>query len=181
MPRTRIALILGVVVLLGLAGVTILLSTQSAPPVVAPAAVASPPSLTGEERAFYEAVSPELRAAAAEARQLTTKGEERDRNLFAIRAGQGRLRDHLAALDEHFAGAVPERFAPVVATYKLAVVDIRASMSQAEGAFLRFDWDAVAAATELMAKGTAQLETAVVRLDGAAGATPVAGRATPES
>jgi hypothetical protein len=176
--RSRIGLIIGVVVLLGLAGATILLSTQSAPPVV-PAAVASPPSLTGEERAFYESVSPELRAAAAEARQLTTKGEQRDRNLFAIRAGQGRLRDHLAVLDQSFAATVPERFAPVVAMYKLAVVDIRASMSQAEAAFLRFDWDAVGAATELMANGTAQLEAAVAQFDGAAGATPVAANATP--
>lgn len=174
MSRTRIGLIAGVVVLLGLAGVTLLLATQSAPP-VAPAAVTSPSALTSEERAFYEAASPELRAAAAEARQLTTQGEERDRNLFAIRAGQGRLRDHLAALDEQFAATVPERFAPVVAMYKLAAVDIRASMRQAETAFLRFDWDAVGAATELMAGGTAQLEAAVARLDGVAGATPAAG------
>ena len=178
MPRSRIGLIIGVVVLLGLAGATILLSTQSASPVV-PTVVATPPTLSAEERAFYDAVSPELRAAAAEARQLTTKGEERDRNLFAIRAGQGRLRDHLTSLDQAFAASVPERFAPVVAMYELAAGDIRTSMNQAEAAFMRFDWDAVGSATELMAGGTAQLETALDRLDGAAGATPVAGDATP--
>lgn len=179
MSRSCLGLIIGAVVLLGLAGVTLLLVTQSAPPPVTPAAATSPPSLSGEERAFYATVSPELRAAAAEARHLTTQGEERNRNLFAIRAGQGRLRDHLAALDTSFAATVPERFAPVVALYQPAVTEIRASMSQAESAFLRFDWDAVGVATEVMASGTAQLEAALARLDGAAGATPVAARATP--
>lgn len=178
MSRSRIGLIAGVVVLLGLAGVTIMLSTQSAPPVV-PTVVATPPTLSEEERAFYDAVSPELRAAAAEARQLTTRGEERDRNLFAIRAGQGRLRDHLAALDEQFAAPVPERFAPVVAMYELAAGDIRTSMNQAEAAFMRFDWDAVGAATELMAGGTAQLEAAVAHLDDIVGVTAAPDGATP--
>jgi hypothetical protein len=176
-PRSRLAILLVLVVLLvglGAGGAAVFFGAMPPAP-AAPASLASPAALTAEERRFYEQVAPVLGAAAAEARALTSQGRERNRNIFAIRAGQGRLDGHLRTLDAALAGAaVPVRFAAVATRYQHGAAEVRAAMRDAEAAFLRFDWDAVAAATERMATGTDHLEAAVRQLAiaGGSAATP---------
>jgi hypothetical protein len=176
-PRSRltIVLVLGLLlVMLGAGGVAYILSAMAPAPTVVPAGLASPAALSAEERRFYEQVAPVLRAAAAEARALTTQGQERSRNLFAIRAGQDRLDSHLGTLDAALvASTVPARFAAVTDSYHAGAADVRAAMRDAQAAFIRFDWDAVGAATERMAAGTTRLEAAVRHLDTAAGVPAV--------
>lgn len=173
MTRSRFALIVLAGLLLSLLGTAIILASLPPPaPAHLPvdAIVDADAALGADEVRFYRLAAPILRAAAGEARALTILGQERSRNLFAIRAGQGRLHEHLATLDAHLAEAqVPGRFASVVELYRTGAADVRTSMRRAEAAFLRFDWDEVSAATELMAEGTAQLEAAVAELDVAAG------------
>jgi hypothetical protein len=180
-PRSRltIVLVLGLLlVMLGAGGAAYFLGAMAPAPPVVPAGLASPAALSAEERRFYEQVAPVLRAAAAEARALSTQGQERSRNIFAIRAGQDRLDSHLGTLDAATAAsAVPARFAAVTHSYMIGAAEVRAAMRDAHDAFIRFDWDAVGAATERMATGTNHLEAAVRDLDTAAGvpvATPAA-------
>ena len=177
MTRSRIALIVLAGLLLSLLGTAIILASLPPPVpghVPADSIMNAGAALGADELRFYRSAAPVLRVAAGEARALTIQGQERSRNLFAIRAGQGRLQEHLTALDAQLTEAqVPSRFSSVVALYRAGAADVRISMRRAEAAFLRFDWDEVGAATELMAEGTAQLEAAVAELDSAA-ATPAA-------
>lgn len=174
MTRSRLALILLAGLLLSLVGTALVLASLPPPVRVEPATGAAS-ALSVADLRFYRAVRPVLRAAAGEARALTAQGEERSRNLFAIRAGQGRLQEHLATLDTLLADSpIPGRFDPVVALYPAGATETRAAMRRAEAAFLRFDWDEVGAATEQMAAGTARLEAALADVETVAGATPVA-------
>jgi hypothetical protein len=171
--RSRFALIVLAVLLLSLLGTAVILASLPRPVPVGSALDAGT-ALSADEQRFYRSTAPILRAAAGEARALTIQGQERSRNLFAIRAGQGRLHEHLATLDAQLTEAqVPGRFSSAAELYRAGAADVRASMRRAEAAFLRFDWDEVGAATELMAEGTAQLEAAVAAFQCAA-ATPVA-------
>lgn len=175
MSRSRLTLLVLGLLLLGLAGAAFLLRGLPPPVPVASVDLASPAALSPDDRRFYQLVAPVLRAAAGEARALTSQGRERSRNIFAIRAGQDRLEGHLRSLDALFAESmIPTRYAPVGAAYRPAAVDIRAAMGQAAAAFARLDWVGVAAATERMAMGTSQLDAAVTKLNAAVGATPVA-------
>lgn len=174
MTRPRLTLIILAGLLLSLLGTAIIVASLPPPVPVEPATGAAS-ALSAADLRFYRAVRPVLRAAAGEARALTTQGEERSRNLFAIRAGQSRLQEHLTTLDALFAEApTSSRFDPVVDLYRAGATEARAAMRRAEAAFLRFDWDEVGTATELMAASTAQLEAAAADLDAATGATPVA-------
>lgn len=174
MTRSRLALILLAGLLLSLFGTAVIVASLPPPERVEPVTRSSS-ALSAADLRLYQAVRPVLRAAAGEARALTTQGEERSRNLFAIRAGQGRLQEHLATLDALLAeDPAPGRFDSALDRYRTGAADARAAMRRAEAAFLRFDWDEVGAATEQMAEGAAQLEAAVTALDAAAGATPVA-------
>lgn len=173
MTRSRFALILLAGLLFSLLGTAVILASLPSPVRLEPATDVGL-ALSAAELRFYRAVWPVLRAAAGEARALTMQGEERSRNLFAIRAGQGRLQEHLTILDALLTDTpTPSRFDPVVTTYRAGAAEARAAMRRAEAAFLRFDWDEVGAATELMAEGTARLEAAAAQLELAA-ATPVA-------
>lgn len=137
-------------------------------PVASPAA-ALPPA----EAAAYRALAPRLREAADQTRTLVAMGEERERNLLAIRREQGETEERLAAVDA-LAGAAPARFVPVAERYAEGARAVRRAMAEAQAGFVRLDWDRVARATELMDRGAGEIERAAALLDAAAGvhATP---------
>ncbi|MDQ3694923.1 MAG: hypothetical protein M3464_15045 [Chloroflexota bacterium] len=175
MTRSRLTIAILALLLLGLAG-TAALNAGIPPPVrPAPAVIASPAALSPAELRYYQEVAPILRAAAGEAGALAQLGAERSRNLLAIRAGQARLEAHLQTLDGLLeASAGPERFSSAAAAYQPAAAAVRKAMAAAEAAFLRFDWERVGVATERMADGAGQLETAAAALDRATTEEPAA-------
>ena len=141
----------------------------------APVAASPPPALSADEAAFYGELMPRLRAAAEQAHELANLGESRSRNLLAIRTAQRRMNDRLGAVDAVAADAASDRFAPALAAYRGGARAVRAAMEEAQAGFVRLDWDRVARATALMARGTAELDRAVALLEGAASV-----RATPD-
>lgn len=138
-------------------------------PVVAPTVV-PPSALPAADAAAYAALSPKLRAATVQVAKLVELGEERSRNLFAIRAAQREMEAQFVAVEALTAAPLPARFAPAIARYQTGAATTREAMSEAEAAFLRFDWERVARATVMLNQGTTELEGASELLDEAVGA-----------
>jgi len=145
----------------------------------APTAPAASPgaALPPAEAAAYRALAPRLRAAAVQARALVAMGQARERNLLTIRREQDETEERLAAVDALLPSA-PPRFAAALTAYDGGAAAVRRAMGEAQTGFLRLDWDRVARATELMARGAGEIERAAGLLDAAAGATPAATPAT---
>lgn len=140
-------------------------------PVVAPAA------LPTAEAAYYEALAPRLDRAALDADALVEIGNRRSRNLLEIRAAQDRMDESLDALDLLLAKRPPPpRFASSVGAYRHGSTSVREAMTEAQAAFLRFDWDRVAAAYDRAGNGAAALHRAerelAVAVGRAASTTP---------
>ena len=155
----RLLIVIGAAVLLLTATLLAAAFAWPTDPAVAPTA---PPSAALDPTAVtaYDELSPKLRAAAAQAAALVDLGEERSRNLFAIRAAQREMTDRLAAADEVAARPFPARFALALAAYRTGAETSRQAMVEAESAFLRFDWERVAAATALLTEGATALDRA---------------------
>lgn len=153
---------------------------RSAVPGTAAAAVAGSPVPVAAPSAGERAYAAELRARLAAsdetARELVRLGEEKSRNLLAIRAAQGRMR---AAFDRTDAflrdNPPPPAAAPAVAVYQEGAAAVRTAMDEAWAGFTRFDWARVRRATERLRAGEAALARAVTELDGLAGGTPATG------
>ena len=141
--------------------------------------VEPPAALPAAEAAYYAALAPPLRAAVAEARSLVALGERKSRNLLAIRAAQERMTGVLDDIDALLrSGPTPDRFTPAVHAYGRGAAAVRAAMDDAQAGLMRFDWERVARATEVMGQGAAELARASNLLDAAAGeavASPSAG------
>lgn len=143
------------------------------------ATVVAPTALPRAEADYYEALAPRLERAALGAGALVAIGERRSRNLLEIRAAQDRMDESLDALDLLLANRPPPtRFARSVETYRDGSAAVREAMSEARAAFLRFDWDRVAAAYEVAGEGAATLRRATSELGTAAGRPE---SATPDS
>jgi hypothetical protein len=132
--------------------------------------------LSPEERTYYDFVAPRLRELAAQARELARLGEEKSRDLFAIRAHGDRLNELGEELDAFIAAnGTPDRFASVEGGYREGIRLAKRGMQEAQRGFLSFDWDRVARAVPVFAAGADRLDSAVQGLDIAGGmATPTA-------
>jgi hypothetical protein len=130
--------------------------------------------LSPRERAYYDFVAPRLRELSAQARELATLGQEKSRDLLAIRAHGDRLNELGDELDAFIlANGTPDRFATVETGYRKGISLARRGMQEAQRGFLTFDWDRVARAVPVFVAGAERLETTVSDLDVAGGmATP---------
>lgn len=138
-----------------------------------PESVAPPSALPRAEARLYAALLGRIRPAAAEAQSLVQLGESRSRNLLAIRSAQARMSALLDAIDAFIESApATERFDDALAAYRTGSISIRDAMDEAQAAFLRFDWDRVAAATSTLDRGASDLRRSVALLYAAAGETP---------
>jgi hypothetical protein len=159
-PPQRIRLVLA---LLGLLTASALLVTALRPgtsPVAVPRAIATP-----GDSSFRGAFRPFLDRATAQARELVTMGDARERNLLRLRAGQDAMN---AALDEADAWLAahppPVSDAAAIDAYRDGAKHIRTAMAEAQAGFLRLDFARVAAATVTMRSGLAALERASAAL-----------------
>lgn len=140
----------------------------------------APTTLPAEEAAYYEAIASRLERATSDADGLVEIGEQRSRNLFAIRDAQERMNESLDALDLLLANRPPpDRFAASVASMRAGSMALREAMAEAQAAFLRLDWERVAAANDLAVTGADRLRGAERELDSAAGRPPSAGPGSP--
>lgn len=161
----------------GLATASVVVETaprnRPLPPLTAVAAA----SLTPNEASFFGAVSPRLTRASLDAAALAEIGERRSRNLLEIRAAQAQMNQSLDDLDGFLAARPPPpRFASSLTTYRQGATAVRDAMDEAEAGFVRFDWDRVAVAYDLVETGAARLRRAANDLAAAGGA----GETTPE-
>lgn len=118
------------------------------------------PPVSTAEAGFAVAFGPRLRAAHEQATVLVALAEERSRNLLAINAEQRRMEERLAAADGAIGGTPPAAFAEAVGSYRRGAAAVRRAMDEAQAGFLRFDWDRVARATDVLTEGTAELAAA---------------------
>lgn len=151
---------------------------------VAPAPVgASLPTavaLTAEDDAFYRFVGTRLRALTAESSKLVALGESRSRNVVELQARANRIDDISAQIDGYLeATPIPSRFGGVVASYRSGIAAMRSGIAATKSAFLRFDWDGVAAGLKTFETGVAQVASAFGLLQRAAGVAP--GTPSPET
>jgi hypothetical protein len=136
--------------------------------------IEAPPSpeimLTDEEQSYYEYVSPRLRALAGEARMLAAMGAERNRNLFELQARGDNVATLIGEINAFVeSNGVPERFGPVMATYREGAVKARQGMDEARQGFMRFDWDRVGTAVPLFTEGADTIDRAADEMDEAVG------------
>jgi hypothetical protein len=147
---------------------------EASPATFAAGLAGSPIIASRADAAWGAAFRPSLLAADETARRLTAMGEQKSRNLLAIRAAQremiGRLDAADAFLRQHPA---PPAGVGAAAAYHNGAARIRAAMDDALAGFLRFDWDRVRRATAEMRAGEAALASALGTLDRFA-ATPAA-------
>ncbi len=117
--------------------------------------------------AYRAQLAPLLRAASVEAHSLVALGESRSRNLFAIQSAQDRMEDRLDAVDGALtASPPPSQLEEAFAAYRSGAGTVRRAMGEAQAGFLRLDWDRVARAIELLARGAALLDRATALLGG---------------
>lgn len=128
-------------------------------------------AVSPEERAFYDFVGPRLRSMTAEARELNRMGQERSRDLIGLQVRSDRVFKLAAEVDEYVAARpVPPRFAGAVAQFQAAVAAMRTGSDQARSAFLRFDWNAIAAGLATFGTGADELDAAYAQLRATVGA-----------
>lgn len=162
MPRpARAAVALIAVATLVLAGM-LLAQPPGGGPTRLPAPAASPASPEAFASGFREHLARALTAGDA----LVAIGARRERNLLTVAQGQSAMNAALDETDAWLAGQAIAAEDPAVAAYRAGAAQIRAAMADAQRAFLRFDWDGVAAATRELDSGVAQLREAQALLAG---------------
>ncbi|MFT4041342.1 MAG: hypothetical protein QM692_24380 [Thermomicrobiales bacterium] len=162
-PARLAALVLVVAALLAALGG---LATRWQGPDDSPASLTSPGAITATPGAFAGAFREHLARVQAAGETLVEIGARRDRNLLTVAQGQSAMTSALAETDAWLAGQAFAPDDPAVAAYRAGATQIRAAMADAQSAFLRFDWDGVAAATQELDSGVAQIRAAQALLAG---------------
>jgi len=130
-------------------------------------------ALSGPDAAFFEYMAPRLDALLADARRLSVLGEERSRNVIAIRSGQQNVNDLLEDLDGHGTREpIPTRFRPFWNSYVEAGAALRDGMDGAGAAFRQFDWKMMERSLVRFDAGIQTLAEAKTVLYEAAGLAP---------
>jgi hypothetical protein len=91
---------------------------------------------------------------------LVAIGDRRERNLLVVGQGQAAMNAALDATDAWLAEQTTSQEDAAIAAYRSGAAAIRQAMTDAQAAFLRFDWDGVAAANATLKQGTAQIADA---------------------
>jgi hypothetical protein len=152
MARAFIALIVTVVIVASLwwLGLPAALQPATYPDAspASPAGIGSPAAVPTNAAAWAAAFRPSVAAADDTARRLAAMGQQKSRDLLAIRAAQremiGRLDAADAFLREHPA---PAGAGAAAASYREGAARIQAAMDDALAGFLRLDWERVRRAT----------------------------------
>jgi hypothetical protein len=138
-----------------------------------PAGIGSPLAIPAHAAAWAAAFRPSVAAADDTARRLAAMGQQKSRDLLAIRAAQREMIGRLGAADaflrEH---PTPAGADAAVAAYREGAARIRAAMDDALAGFLRFDWDRVRRATAELTAGEAALARTLAALDQAVATAP---------
>ena len=95
---------------------------------------------------------------------LVELGERRDRNLLVVSQRQAAMNAALNSTDAWLAQQVPHQDNAAVAAYRTGANLIRQAMADAQAAFLRFDWDGIAAANDTLKQGAEAIAEAEARL-----------------
>ncbi len=141
---------------IGLIGLLGVLVSRPRPPSLLPGTTpaSSMSALTAAEGDFYQTIEPQLAAAATEADTVATLGEQRSRNLFAIRRAEAILEARLVAIDRATPpGRVPTRFAVAIERYRQGAEHLRMAMGEARSAFAGLDWERLDAAVTRSREG----------------------------
>ncbi|MEZ4563396.1 MAG: hypothetical protein R2853_11715 [Thermomicrobiales bacterium] len=117
---------------------------------------------TGDQAtaSFAESFREHLALIQGAAAALVDLGERRERNLLVISQRQAAMNAALDATDAWLDQQPDRKDDPAVAAYRTGADEIRQAMSDAQSAFLRFDWDGVAAAHDTLKYGVTQVTTA---------------------
>lgn len=115
-----------------------------------------PPTLT-----FADGFREHLGTVHEAADALVDLGERRERNLLVVGQRQSAMNAALNASDAWLKQQPGHEDDPAVAAYRAGAHDIRQAMTDAQAAFLRFDWDGVAAANDTLRQGAAHISVAV--------------------
>ena len=130
-------------------------------------------SLSQEEQAFYDFVSPRLVRVSAEANELVRLANGRSRNLIELQTRGARVESGGREIDAYLsAHGTPTRFEHAVRDYRAGIAAVRAGMDEARSGFLSFDWERVASAVDQFDAGSARLNEALDALHLSSGATP---------
>ena len=139
-----------------------------------PSGAPASPTAAVFESTFSADFLPLVELAVADASVLVATGEARERNLLRIRGQQGAMLESLAAADAWLAEhPPPPAFVPAATAYHDGATKIRDAMDEAQAGFLRFDFDRVARATDMMKQGDSALRLAAARLRAADSTTPL--------
>ena len=119
--------------------------------------------------AFADGFRAHLTTVEAAAGALVDLGERRERNLLVVGQRQSAMNAALDATDAWLVQpGIPEEH-PAVLEYRAGAALIRQSMADAQSAFLRLDWDGIAAANVTLKQGTAAIAVAEDLLTSPAG------------
>lgn len=105
---------------------------------------------------FREYLGPVLAAGEA----LVDLGERRERNLFIVGQRQSAMNFALDATDAWLAAQPTHEHDSAVAAYRSGAAQIREAMADAQAAFLRFDWEAIATANDTLRQGMREITAA---------------------
>jgi hypothetical protein len=152
---TRLLMLLIIV----LAGLVLAFGLQ--PPAPLPANDSTPGPST-----FDEAFHLRLLEVQEAAITLVELGETRERNLLVVGQRQSAMNAVLDSTDAWLTQQQAREDDPAVASYRSGAASIRSAMSDAQSAFIRFDWDGVAAANDTLKAGVDQIDAAIAETAG---------------
>jgi hypothetical protein len=113
---------------------------------------------------FTEGLREHLQDVQAAADALVELGETRERNLLVVRQRQSAMNAALDATDAWLAQHNEHEDDIAVVAYRSGAALIRKSMSEAQSAFFRFDWDGIAAANVTLQDGAHLITEAISHL-----------------
>ena len=113
---------------------------------------------------FAEEFLQHLSSVQTAADALVELGESRERNLLVVGQRQSAMNAALDSTDAWLTQQGANDSDPAVETYRTGAALIRQAMSDAQSAFLRLDWDGIAAANVTLLAGTDEVHAAVSQL-----------------
>lgn len=119
--------------------------------------------------AFDSTFRERLKSVHAAADALVDLGERRERNLIVVGQRQAAMNHALDITDAWLSEQVTHQDDPAVVSYRTGAAEIRQAMADAQSAFLRFDWDAIGIANEMLKQGVSDISAAEAALNSRGG------------
>jgi hypothetical protein len=163
-------IILLVLIVIGAVAMRLIQPSAKSEGTPAPAAA----SLTAQEHAYYDYVSPRLHQLVGEADELADLGSHKSRNVLALKSGYDRVTKLIGEIRAYrTAHGVPPRFAAANADFEAGATTMTTAMTESEQAFFKFKWDELNAQLARFKGANTHLRAAMTALDRAGGvATP---------